>query len=292
MSGKYYKKNEPITSYGIINIHLSGELAKYNEILKTVFGKNENINIEEIKINKNTNEYKTIYKMVEQNLLFLLVSRKHSLGYIEFLRGNYDVSGNLFTSIQHLFDQMTENEIHNIFSETFDVLWCSLWKKNAKKATYTKEYLSSIEKFKIVKSLFNKDSFKPLYPISEWGFPKGRKNINETSISCAIRECCEETSLVSTELSIMTGVNALVEDMLGTNNVNYKHVYYLSIIDELRNLSVHTDIYHFTEIDTVGWFKKNNSMNLIRPYHTQKLYIIDEIVKFIAYVIHCDSVEK
>lgn len=292
MSSKHYKKGDPITSYGVINIHLSGELSKYNETLQTVFGTNANINIEEIEADRNTDEYRSIYKMVEQNLLFLLVSRKHSLGYIEFLRGNYDISDNIVTSIQHLFDQMTENEIQSIFSETFDALWCGLWKKNAKKATYTKEYLSSVEKFNFVRSLFDKNSFKPIYPISEWGFPKGRKNANEPSISCAIRECCEETSLVSTELSMLTGVNALVEDMVGTNNVKYKHVYYLSVIEELRNLSIRTDIYHFTEIDTAGWFKKNNTMNLIRPYHTEKLRIIDEIVKFIAYVIHCNGDEK
>ena len=291
MSNKQYKKSEPVTSYGVINIHLSGELSKYNDTLKNVFGTNANINIEEIEADRNDEQYKSIYKIVEQNLMFLLVSRKHSLGYVEFLRGNYDISDNN-ESVYHLFMQMTENEIQMIFSQTFDELWHDLWKKNAKKSTYTKEYLASMEKFNFIVPLFDKNSFKPDYPINEWGFPKGKKRINEPSISCAIRECCEETSLVRTELCMLTGVNALVENMTGTDNKKYKHVYYLSIIEELRNLSIQTDNYHFIEIDMAGWFKKNNANNLIRPYHTEKLRIIDEIIKCIAYVIHCNNEEK
>lgn len=291
MSNKYYKKGEPITSYGIINIHLSGELNKYNNILKNAFDVNAHINVDELIIDTNDNKYKSIYKMVERNLLFLLVSRKNSLGYIEFIRGNYDISDNN-ESVKHLFVQMTDNEIKKIFSYTFDDLWCDLWKKNARKSMYTKEYLSSSEKFNVIIPLFNKNSFKPEYPINEWGFPKGKKKINESNIICAIRECCEETSLINTEMFILPGVNALIENMIGTDNKNYKHVYYLSVIDELRNLSVHVDNYHFIEIDMIGWFKKNVAINLIRPYHTEKLRLIDEVIKYVAYVIHRDDENK
>lgn len=281
---KYYKKSEPVTSYGVINIHLVGNMTKYNKYLKIAFNKNSNIEIDKIEIDMENEKIKNIYESVEQNLLFLLVSRKHSLGYIEFMRGNYDIEGDI--TAKYLFSQMTENEIQQIFSNSFDNLWCGLWKKNAKKAIFTKEYISSNEKFTIIRDTFNEKSFKPNFPISEWGFPKGRKNSNETNIACAIRECCEETSLINTELSILFDVEPLTENMFGTNDVKYKHIYYLSVIEDVRNLAINTDTSHFAEIDTVGWFKKNRSTDLIRPYHIEKLRIIDEVTRFITYVIH------
>jgi hypothetical protein len=283
MNTKYKAKHEPITSYGVVNLHLSNDLEKYSERIKFAFMKNNNVNIPSINADNNE-EYNNIHKMVEDNLIFLLVSRNHSLGYIEFIRGRYDISDS--HTIEHLFLQMTETEIFNIFTMPFDDLWCELWRKNAKKHVYNKEYNITIEKFKFVKANYNSNSFKPEYPVKEWGFPKGRKNNNESNMSCASRECCEETSLIKNEINILTGVSPLIEQMTGTNDVNYKHVYYLSIIDNIRMLKVNDDITHFIEIDTVGWFKKDLVDNLIRPYHTEKLNIINQIITFITYAIY------
>ena len=143
MSVKYKThKSEPITSYGMININLPGPLKEYEQNVKAAFTKNTSVDILTLKIEDNE-KYNEIHDMVKNTLLFLLISRKHSLGYIEFIRGRYDISDN--TSIEHLFIQMTENEIYNIFKIPFDTLWCILWKKNAKKNTYNKEYIVAKE---------------------------------------------------------------------------------------------------------------------------------------------------
>ena len=54
----------------------------------------------------------------------------------------------------------------------------------------------------------------------------------------------------------------------------------------MRPLNINNDAYHFIEIDTVGWFKKNLVNNLLRPYHTEKLNIINKIIQFVAYVVY------
>ena len=277
----------PITSYGIININLADELKVYKDEIKSVFGtNNNNINISEFDNNEEkTPLYDQIYKEVRNSLLFLLVSRKHSLGYIEFIRGRYDIHE--FESIKHLFNQMTEYEITNIKNLTFDLLWCRLWKKNAKKQTYDKEYQLSDEKFTYVKENYNLEVFKPTFPTSEWGFPKGRRNNGEQDIECAMRECCEETNLLNSEMNILTGVNPIVEQMVGTNGVEYRHIYYMSIIDNIRRLNTDIDPHHFIEIDTIGWFKRDRVHTLIRPYHTEKLDIVEKIINFLTYVIYC-----
>lgn len=285
MSVKYKsQKSEPITSYGMININLSGELKEYENNIKSAFTKNTHVDILSLAVDDN-DDYRNIYNMVQKNLLFLLISRKHSLGYIEFIRGRYDISDN--STIEHLFVQMTENEIYNIFEIPFDTLWCILWKKNAKKNTYNKEYVTASEKYEYVISTYNINDFKPKYPTKEWGFPKGRKNNGETNINCALRECSEETTLCRSEMHILTGISPLVEEMTGTNNVQYRHIYYLSIIDNIRNLSIENDTIQFAEIDTAGWFKKERILNLIRPYHKEKIDIVNQIISFIAYTVYC-----
>jgi len=56
---------------------------------------------------------------------FLLICRKDSLGYVDFMRGKYNVYNPSY--IQNLIDEMTETEKENIVSETFEKLWSDLW---------------------------------------------------------------------------------------------------------------------------------------------------------------------
>lgn len=283
---------EPTTSYGLININMIDELKEYKNELKMIFN-NDQLPVDIMTFDSSDEElrdnekYDEIYNNVKKSLLFLLVSRKHSLGYIEFIRGRYEMED--VKSIKYLFDQMTETEISNIRKLSFDILWCRLWKKNAKKHTFDKEYTVSIEKFTFVKKNYNLSEFLPLYSVSEWGFPKGRRNNGETNLKCAVRECCEETSLLQSELNILSSVKPIVENIIGTNNIQYKHVYYISIVDNIRKLNVINEPNQFVEIDTIGWFKKERVDNLIRPYHKEKLNIINKIINFLTYAIYCSK---
>lgn len=274
-----------ITSYGVININITAPLYSYMEIIKHAFHDIDcQVNISNV-ICESSEEFMELRNLVSNSLLFLLVSRRHSLGFIEYIRGRYNPDN--FEEVNHLFIQMTDNEIKDIFSKEFDNLWNSMWKKNAKKTSYHKEYIIAKEKHQKIIDTLNFKLFLPKYPNREWGFPKGRKNSSETNIACAIRECCEETSLFKSEISILSGIKPLTEIMTGTNGVQYKHVYYLSMLDSIRTLDVYNDDVNFIEIDTVGWFKKERAINLLRPYHTEKHKIIDKIIDFITYAIYC-----
>lgn len=283
---------QPITSFGIINFKLSGEFEKYNSIFKNKYIiKDFNPDINKINLywfnNKNIDKScDELVLKLKDSLFFLMISRKKSLGYIEFIRGRYDPEN--LSTVKHLMDQMTEIEITNILkTESFDTLWCELWKKTARNKNYEKEFEVSESKFNILKTehLDIISKFKPKYPIPEWGFPKGRRNISEKDIDCAIRECQEETSLDSSEISVLDRIYSISEQFKGTNNVEYKHTYYLSIVESNRNLNLLITPEQYIEVETVGWFKYDRIINLIRPYHTEKKRLIDDILKFIAYNI-------
>jgi len=279
------------SSFGVINLKFTGKFEKYNYIFKNKYIiKDTKPDINKINMfwfnNKNLDkDCNDLIKELKDSILFLLVSRKNSLGYIEFIRGKYKIDD--ICTIKHLFDQMTENEITNIITNDFDFLWCELWKKSSRNKIYEKEYEISSEKFKLLKEtlLETIKTYRPKYPIPEWGFPKGRRHYMEKDITCAIRECCEETSLNKSEINVLDRIYPLVEEFKGTNGIDYRNVYFLSIIDNPRELYADTTYEQNIEIGFLGWFKYNKVSNLIRPYHTEKKKIIDDIIKFIAYNI-------
>lgn len=283
---------QPITSFGIINFKLSGEFEKYNSIFKNKYViKDFNPDVNKINLywfnNKNVDKScDELVAKLKESVFFLMISRKKSLGYIEFIRGRYDPEN--LSTVKHLMDQMTEIEITSILTtESFDTLWCDLWQKTARNKNYEKEFEIAESKFNILKTthLNTISQFKPKYPIPEWGFPKGRRNISEKDIDCAIRECREETSLDGSEISVLDRIYPISEQFKGTNGIEYKHVYYLSIVESTRNLNLLLTPEQYIEVETVGWFKYDRIINLIRPYHTEKKRLIDDLLKFIAYNI-------
>ena len=146
-SGHIYKKcKDPITSIGIIvlnisNINILDSLFKkieYKYIYKNLINKYQNtkyifkkiylsnfnnknllqndINNESFEINKN---------IIKNNIKFLLIQRKFSVGYIEFLRGRYDEYDH--ENLNFIINQMTPIEVKDIEYKDFDYLWNNLW---------------------------------------------------------------------------------------------------------------------------------------------------------------------
>ena len=61
--------------------------------------------------------------------LFLMICRKDTFGYVEFMRGKYKEYNQKY--IQNLFEEMTVNERDKLISNIhFDTLWSELWLKN------------------------------------------------------------------------------------------------------------------------------------------------------------------
>jgi 8-oxo-dGTP pyrophosphatase MutT (NUDIX family) len=72
------------------------------------------------------------------------------------------------------------------------------------------------------------DNTRAEYPETEWGFPKGRRNINEDDIACAIREFREETGIHPRNIRLCADIKPCEEVFSGTNKIRYKHVYYIA----------------------------------------------------------------
>jgi ADP-ribose pyrophosphatase YjhB (NUDIX family) len=269
----YNKCYEPIISNGIISIHIDDfDVSLIAELEKYIFNN--------IKKNINNIDNNNIY---HKKIKFLMVQRKHSLGYMEFMRGKYNI--NNINEIIHLIQQMTPSELNNIINNNFDYLWNMLWDNDPfsatinKKKQHYKEYIMSKQKFYELK-MNNNDIFlntKPIYTFNEWGFPKGRREMYETDLVCAMREFEEETNYKENEYQILNETNIIKENLTGTNGINYRHNYFLAFIFK-NNIHIKEN----KEIADIKFMNIDNCISVIRPYHINKQSIIKKLHNIIT----------
>lgn len=274
--------SEAITSYGIICFNIDKKLNVTNKKIEGYFF-NKFIELSEynyFNLN-NINLISTFY----DNIKIILIRRKHSLNYIEFLRGKYNITNKM--NIKRIIQLMSIEENLKIKNNDFDTLWNNLWINSVNNKKFFKEYKQSKVKFDILKAnnfygLLDENNLST-YLEPEWEFPKGRKNIYEKNIDCAIREFYEETNIISNKIHILERLNYLEEVYKGTNNINYKNVYYLAANENLIDLTVDANSY---EISDLKWYTIPEAINKIRPYYNIKIKLIHQVYFFIVNLIN------
>lgn len=265
---------EPITSWGVILVNL--------EDIKEIPIKHQKINIKShiYNIAPESSADLHLLSLITSKIKFLLIQRKHSLGYVDFIRGKYKLDN--IDGINFLFQHMIQSEIEKIKTMDFNELWIDLWNNDQQKMGYIKkEYLIAKEKFlKLSSSLdlelnldFYVNNVQSLFKSNEWGFPKGRRNRNETVKECAIREFCEETLIPKDSIKIIDSIDPIEENLIGTNGVKYRHIYYMAetIIDKLP------DNTNNNEIGNMDFFTYNDGYEVLREYHIEKRQIITSV---------------
>jgi 8-oxo-dGTP pyrophosphatase MutT (NUDIX family) len=208
------------------------------------------------------------------DLQILLIQRRDSLSFIEFIRGKWRSDEKEY--LGRLFKNMTHKEHSKIRSLTFENLWNSVWGDTAN--THRTDYENSERKYnelgkEALLDMIDKNPTKWEEP--EWGFPKGRRNRTERDIICAIREFNEETNLTQGDFKILTNIEPLVETFFGSNHIHYCHKYYLAICPYDLEVEYNTRNPHMArEIGAIGWFNLEDAVQKIRPDNVEKREIL------------------
>lgn len=232
------------------------------------------------------------------NKEYLMVCRKDTLGFVDFVRGKYSVYDKYY--ILNMICQMTTAEKQMLIDLEFDDLWKRVWGEGS--VQYGNEEVVSRDKFNQLrrgidtmssskydlKDLVTTDQTVWLEP--EWGFPKGRRENNESDLSCGLREFLEETGYASnsagTNATISSGTNAtnysMIENVapfeeifIGSNYKSYKHKYFLMKMDYDYSQSI-----DFTkedpncEISAIRWMSFLDCLNSMRNYNLEKRKIL------------------
>jgi len=212
----------------------------------------------------------------EKEVLWLLIRRRVSIGFIEIMRGKYELRDT--ACIQALVDQATVQEREMLLTRGFADLWRDLWNGPASRR-YQAEYEQSKAKFDVIRGRGTLASLCTASTTSwaepEWGFPKGRRSSTESELACALRETYEEAGVRKQELRILDGA-PLLEEYRGSNGICYRHRYWLA--EAASTLEVRMDVANADqrrEISDVRWCSMEEALALIRPYNKEKLAVLN-----------------
>ena len=234
-----------------------------------------------------------LYSMDEDTSKIIMVERKDSLSYIEFLRGKYKSIFDI-EYIELLFSRFSKHELIKIKGQDFDTLWKGLWiHTESINQRIKKEYKKSKENFNKLKKGFLKgsqeinidklvDKVKIPYDYNECEIPKGRRKLYENNRDCAMREFNEETNIKSNDYSLYKNVIPITEEYIGINGVRYKHVYYIGSIDKRCDLYIYKNNKdQYTEIKNIKWYTREECIHNIRNYDKPKKKVITDFFNYL-----------
>lgn len=204
----------------------------------------------------------------------LIMQKRNSHAYYDI------VCGRIFrnSDTQKLIDELSCAEKRRICKWSFDKLWCSLWTYDSVKRNHWNEDRKIAEEaFKSQREHYLECIAKSQthYPLSEFGFPKGRKNFRETSLNCALREFYEETGYDRRKILIPDHSFKITEEFVGSDGVTYNHTYY---IGELLTPEALPEIKKDNcEVKNLGWLPLNGLESIFRPYEKSKIGVLEEL---------------
>jgi len=223
---------------------------------------------------------------LENVIELLIIKRKDSLAFIDFMRGKYIMEDKIY--ILNLLNNMSINERNYLLANDFDTIWSYLWNYNTNNLYRNEEKLSKI-KFNKLKSgytnILESYNLKDLvdlcdkkYSEPEWGFPKGRRNYHEKDIVCGLREFEEETGYKKSDIEIFNNIVPFEEIFTGSNYKSYKHKYFVGIIN---NNTIPLANFQIYEISELKWVPIDDVYNYIRDYNYEKTNIINDLNKLL-----------
>jgi 8-oxo-dGTP pyrophosphatase MutT (NUDIX family) len=250
----------PITSFGIIAIHFDNQ---------DIIHKNETL--------CSDNTHITGRDLIPK-MKFLLIQRKDSLNFVEFVRGKY--LPNDLSYLVSMIKNLTIAEQTKLLTMTFDELWRNVWGRSSR--SHRNDYELSLGKYnqiaKLLPRLIEENPSKWDEP--EWGFPKGRRNEYESDISCAMREFEEETNLGRDKFRILDNIMPVCETFFGSNHIHYCHKYYLAITNSFIKAEMAQNNPHMIrEIGDIKWLTFDEALQKIRPDNIEKREILFNVVR-------------
>lgn len=234
------------------------------------------------------------YNKSIEDVQYLMICRRHTFGYVEFIRANYQILNRDY--IKQLLMEMTVHERNKIQTMSFKELWMDLWQQ--KNVHYNHEFNTAHYTFKrLMNSEMCKELLRTLpksvWTQPEWGFPKGKRNVSESPLECAVREMQEETGLFYNQgyTSIIGDSDShglpkqVAEIFQSTDKSVYRHIYYLyrhvGNVDYTLNAK---NIMQMREVSDIMWLTYDECMVCIRSYNIAKKKMLSTVhPKIVAY---------
>lgn len=220
------------------------------------------------------------YKDSISSFEFLMVCRRNTFSYVDYILGKYKENESEY--ISHLIVNMTYIERSNIKKNKYSLLWNNLYAYSREPEG---EFYSQVEKKfnRNLSKFLTLDANLPCFWNNpEWGFPKGRKNENETSIECAKRELQEETGIYENMYYMDTTIDPFVEEFIGTNGLKYINIFYVAFVNSsCQEFLDEKNKYQIREVSQIQWLSTKKANSQIRYHEHSKQYLIKKLTKML-----------
>jgi 8-oxo-dGTP pyrophosphatase MutT (NUDIX family) len=205
------------------------------------------------------------------------------------MRGKYKLKEPDY--IRKQIRNMTEAERAILATEDFEKIWHDLWGADAESAQrYAHDRIISRDKLAELRAGIELPSGEKIslddilrqepimYKSPEWGFPKGRRDPNESDIACAFRELQEETGIIETDILKLGNIAPLIEQFYGSNNIHYRHTYYVGqYVGKQDIIFDETNLQMTREISSLAWKTIDEAIMLIRPENIEKRNMVIQL---------------
>ena len=226
------------------------------------------------------------YRIIPQTneIQYLMIRRKDTLGYIDFMRGKFPVFQKQY--IMNMLLQMTIDERNRLRQRTIRFL-----NGDDTKDIFIKDKIQLLMNGIQIPgntcydmlSLLDEADTLAIWTEPEWGFPKGRRNTQEKDYDCALREFSEETGYNASILNNIRNIVPFEEIFIGSNYKAYRHKYYLMNMLYHHSLSFKT--FQKSEVSGMEWKTYEECMYCIRSYNLEKKKMLTNVHKCLQHTL-------
>lgn len=199
---------------------------------------------------------------------FLMVKRKYSYAYVELVCGWTTHQDEKNTG--RLVSKITASEQNRLISMGHDQLWKNLWGKSNKAKEEAAVSFNSLQPH--LTELFNLHPSK--HKSTEWGMPKGRRNLHEKDEDCAIREFIEETGFGRDDFIMDKSVKPLQEDYTGDDGKNYRHIYFIASSQKSSCMVSPNNWTQNSEIAQISWLSIAEIKTIMKSYQSPRMEVL------------------
>jgi len=315
--GHYYNRCvEPNTSIGVIAFNVVGrdditpifsDLICYDKNTMMKIKHTNGINLSDVfnssiennkdKMGDNieiTNQIRLFNKYLE-SIKFLMVRRKFTLGFIEFMKAKWDRTNK--AQMTRIFSKMAKSEVNLILQNINDSDWINIfdnfWIRDGK-INFDKKKEDFGVKFIELRDMVSDDIFEEQphnlkyyclnhrdenYP--DWGFCKGRREGTERNQETALREMKEESG---NGVLLLENLQELKEDIVKEDGNRIRNIYYLGLLSSDARAEYRPELYiaHKSEIGEIGMYTYMDALALIGPHFGEKCRVLTQAYLFIA----------
>jgi 8-oxo-dGTP pyrophosphatase MutT (NUDIX family) len=194
---------------------------------------------------------------------------------MDFISGKYTLRSK--RHLMNLIDEMTVREKRQILEWDFIRLSADLWGGGAVEHHAQEKFATLKAGVSVEGDMVRLEDLVTASPTRwetpEWGFPKGRRNVNESDLACALREYEEETGFSRKNVQLISNLLPYEEVFIGSNYKAYKHKYYVAF-----NLSATPEtLVQCNEVSDMRLFTYEEAMQTIRPYNTERKQVLDKV---------------